>query len=231
KNPLRVLDCKVPHDVEIARGIPSILDSLCAECRAHFAAVQAGLARHGVRFVLDPRLVRGLDYYTRTAFEVHDPGRGAQSALGGGGRYDGLIEEIGGPSVPGVGFSAGLERILLALEERGLVPEPARALVYVARAGGDAVEEAARALVRELRRAGLATVAELAGGRSLGAQFKHADRLGAVLAVIIGEDELAAAELTVKDLRAGTQERVARAEIAAHLARALDDPKRAETPR
>jgi histidyl-tRNA synthetase len=231
QNPLRVLDCKVPHDREIARGIPSILDSLCEECRAHFDAVQAGLARHGVRFVLDPRLVRGLDYYTRTAFEVHDPARGAQSALGGGGRYDGLIEDIGGPAVPGVGFSAGLERILLALEERGLMPASARRLVYVARAGGDAVEEAAQALVRELRRARIATVAEFEAGRSLGAQFKHADRLGAALAIVIGEDELAAGELTVKDLAAGTQQRVARAEIASHLARALDDPKRAETAR
>ncbi len=231
KNPLRVLDCKVPHDQEIARGIPSILDSLCAACRAHFEAVQAGLTRHGVKFHLDPRLVRGLDYYTRTAFEVHDPARGAQSALGGGGRYDGLIAEIGGPSVPGVGFSAGLERILLALEERGLVPAPPRALVYLARAGGETVEDAARALLHELRRAGLATVAEFEPGRSLGAQFKHADRLGAALAVVVGEDELAAHELTVKDLATGTQERVARVDIAAHLARALAQPKRVETER
>jgi histidyl-tRNA synthetase len=230
-NPLRVLDCKVPHDQEIARGIPSILDSLCAACRTHFDAVQAGLTRHGVRFVLDPRLVRGLDYYTRTAFEVHDPARGAQSALGGGGRYDGLIEELGGSAVPGVGFSAGLERILLALEERGLGASAPRRLVYLARAGGPAVEDAAQVLLRELRRAGIAAVADLEAGRSLGAQFKQADRVGAALAVVLGEDEQARDELTVKDLAAGTQERLPRAGIAARLARVLDDPKRAEIPR
>ena len=232
KNPLRVLDCKVPHDKAVAAGIPSILDSLCAECRTHFDAVQAGLKRHGIRFVLDPQLVRGLDYYTRTAFEVHDPSRGAQSALGGGGRYDGLIADVGGPSVPGVGFSAGLERILLALEERGLAPVTSRGLVYVARgAGSAAVEEHAQALLRELRRAGIAAVAELEEGRSLGAQFKRADALGARLALVVGEDELMAQELTVKDLEAGTQERVPRAGIAARLAPRLDEPKRAETAR
>jgi histidyl-tRNA synthetase len=232
KNPLRVLDCKVPHDRTVAEGIPSILDSLCEACRTHFDQVQAGLRRHGVPFALDPRLVRGLDYYTRTAFEVHDPARGAQSALGGGGRYDGLIEDIGGPSVPGVGFSAGLERILLALGEGAQAAMARAPLVYVARsAGSPAVEEHAQVLVRELRRAGLATVAELEEGRSLGAQFKRADALGAMVALVVGEDELAASELTVKDLRAGTQERVPRGGIAARLASLLDDTHRAETAR
>jgi histidyl-tRNA synthetase len=230
KNPLRVLDCKVPFDREVAAGIPSILDSLCAECRTHFDAVQAGLATHGVRFALDPRLVRGLDYYTRTAFEVHDPSRGAQSALGGGGRYDGLIAEIGGPAVPGVGFSAGLERILAAREERGLAPGAETPLVYVARAGGEAVEAAAQSLLRELR-GRFAAVADFEPGRSLGAQFKHADRLGAVAAVIVGEDELAAGQATVKDLRTGTQEKVARAQLADHLAGVLHDLPRPETAR
>jgi len=232
KNPLRVLDCKVPHDRTVAEGIPSILDSLCEACRTHFDQVQAGLTRHGVPFALDPRLVRGLDYYTRTAFEVHDPARGAQSALGGGGRYDGLIEDIGGPAVPGVGFSAGLERILLALGEGVQAAGVKVPLVYVARsAGSPAVEEHAQALVRELRKAGLATVAELEEGRSLGAQFKRADALGAAVALVVGEDELAASELTVKDLKAGTQERVPRGGIAARLASLLDDTHRAETAR
>jgi histidyl-tRNA synthetase len=230
KNPLRVLDCKVPHDQAIAAGIPPILESLCAECRTHFDAVQAGLTAAGVRFALDPRLVRGLDYYTRTAFEVHDPARGAQSALGGGGRYDGLIGAIGGPPVPGVGFSAGLERILLAVQERGIATDPGPPLVYVARAGGPAVEAAAQALLRELRGTGPA-VADLEAGRGLGAQFKHADRLGARAAVILGEDELAANEVTVKDLQSGMQERVARADLAAHLARVLASTPRAENAR
>ena len=161
---------------------------------------------------------------------MHDPARGAQSALGGGGRYDGLIADVGGPSVPGVGFSAGLERILLALEERGLTPGAEAPLVYVARAGGDAVERAAQALLRELR-GEFAAVADFETRRSLGAQFKTADRLGAAVAVLVGEDELAAGEVTVKDLQSGTQERVARAALAAHLARVLASTPRAETAR
>ena len=220
KNPLRVLDCKVPRDVEVAAGIPSILDSLCAECTEHFAAVQAGLSAQGVPFELDPRLVRGLDYYTRTAFEVHDPARGAQSALGGGGRYDGLVENVGGPAVPGVGFSAGLERILLALEEQGKTPRAAGALVYVARAGGPDADGAAWTLARELR-GEHAVALDFEGGRGLGAQLKQADRMGAKLALLLGEDELAAHEVTVKDLTTGTQERVARGDLAALLARRL----------
>src|SRR4029078_8534900 len=131
----------------------------------------------------------GLDYYTKTAFEVHDTARGAQSALGGGGRYDGLIADVGGPQVPGVGFSAGIERILMALEEQGKLPVAEAPLVFVARAGGDAVEKPALALVRALRKE-LAVTFDFESGKSLGAQLKHADRLGAQVAVLLGEDEL-----------------------------------------
>ena len=218
KNPLRILDCKVPHDREVAKGIPPILDSLCDECRTHFEGVRAGLDAVGVQYELDPRLVRGLDYYTKTAFEVHDLARGAQSALGGGGRYDGLIEDVGGPSVPGVGFSAGIERILSALTEQGKVPPRADESVFVARMGGPAVDTEAMRLVRELRRTCAATM-DYENGRSLGAQLKHADKLGATLAVLIGEDELAEGEVTLKDLRSGAQEKVPRGELAAHLSR------------
>jgi histidyl-tRNA synthetase len=217
KNPLRILDCKVPHDQKVAQGIPSILDSLCDECRTHFDGVRRGLDAVGVPYTLDPKLVRGLDYYTRTAFEVHDLARGAQSALGGGGRYDGLVQDIGGPAVAGVGFSAGLERILLALEKQGKVPRAAAETVFVARAGGAGVETAALELVRELRRTHAASF-DFESGKSLGAQMKHADKVGASVAVIVGEDELAAGDVTVKDLKTGAQERVARADLAAHLA-------------
>jgi len=216
KNPLRVLDCKVPHDKEVAQGIPSILDSLCDECRTHFDAVQKGLDALGVAYELDPKLVRGLDYYTRTAFEVHDLARGAQSALGGGGRYDGLVEAIGGASVPGVGFSAGLERILNALEEQGRLPVFQADGVFVARMGGEAIEKAALALVRSLRQS-LPVTFDFESTKSLGAQLKQADKLGARWAVILGEDELSASEATVKDLKAGAQERVALAGLADHL--------------
>jgi histidyl-tRNA synthetase len=230
KNPLRVLDCKVPHDVEIARGIPSILDSLCDDCRTHFDAVQAGLAAQGVAFELDPKLVRGLDYYTRTAFEVHDPNRGAQSALGGGGRYDGLVEDVGGPSTPGVGFSVGIERVLIALEEQGTLPDETAPLVAVARLGGAAVDAAAATLVRELRRT-FRVVADFESEKGLGAQLKSADRAGAAVAVIVGEDELAANEVTLKDLKTGAQERVPKTELGARLARDLALPRTVETRR
>jgi histidyl-tRNA synthetase len=218
KNPLRILDCKIPHDKAIAQGIPSILDSLCEECRTHFEGVRLRLDALGVPYTLDPQLVRGLDYYTRTAFEVHDLGRGAQSALGGGGRYDGLISDVGGPTVPGVGFSAGLERILLALEEQGKIPRTEPATVFVARAGGSDVEAEALQLVREVR-GRFAAVFDFESEKSLGAQLKQADKVGASVAVILGEDELKAGQVTLKDLKTGAQERIARADLAEHLAR------------
>jgi len=216
KNPLRILDCKVPHDQEVAKGIPPILDSLCDECRTHFDGVRAGLDAVGVPYELDPHLVRGLDYYTKTAFEVHDLARGAQSALGGGGRYDGLIQDVGGPLVPGVGFSAGLERILAALEEQGKAPARAEDIVFVARMGGPSVDAEAARLVRELRKSFAATM-DYENGRSLGAQLKQADKLGATRAILLGEDELAQGEVTLKDLRSGTQERLPRAELLTRL--------------
>ena len=218
KNPLRILDCKVPHDKEVAQGIPSIQDSLCEECRTHFDGVRAGLDVLGVPYELDPKLVRGLDYYTRTAFEVHDLARGAQSALGGGGRYDGLVQDIGGPAVPGVGFSAGLERILNALEDQGKLPGTGADVVFVARMGSAAVEAEAMRLVRELRQSCAVTV-DYETGRSLGAQLKQADKLGARVAVLLGEDELAAGQVTLKDLSTGTQEKIERKDLAARLAR------------
>lgn len=218
KNPLRILDCKVPHDKEIAHGIPSILDSLCAECGTHFDGVRGRLDTLGVPYTVDPRLVRGLDYYTRTAFEVHDLARGAQSALGGGGRYDGLIQDVGGPAVAGVGFSAGLERILLALEEQGKLPRAAQAMLFVARAGGADVEAEALKLVRELR-GEFGVTFDFDDGKSLGAQLKHADKSGASIALILGEDELKVGQVTIKDLGTGDQDRVLRVELAAQLAR------------
>jgi len=218
KNPLRILDCKIPHDKAIAEGIPSILDSLCEDCRTHFDGVRRRLDALGVPYTLDPKLVRGLDYYTRTAFEVHDLGRGAQSALGGGGRYDGLISDVGGPAVPGVGFSAGLERILLALEEQGKIPRTEPATVFVARAGGSDVEAEALQLVREVR-GSFSAVFDFDSEKSLGAQLKQADKVGASVAVILGEDELKGEQVTLKNLKTGAQERIARADLAGHLAR------------
>lgn len=226
-NPLRVLDSKDPHDQALLRGegwpggapapMPRMLDVLDAESRTHWEAVLAGLAAAGIHAEVDHGLVRGLDYYTRTAFEVHDRSLGAQSALGGGGRYDGLIEALGGPSTPGVGFSIGLDRVMLVLEQRGAaVPAGAPAVFVVAM---EATQTAAVALVRELRRS-FAVDADLEA-RGFGAQMKAAGKSGAKLAVILGEDEAKRGDVMVKDLESGDQSAVARGALEGELRRRL----------
>ncbi len=211
-NPLRVLDCKVPGCRTVAEGIPSIQDHLCDACRAHQDAVLGLLREAGIGFTVDDRLVRGLDYYTRTVFEIQHGGLGAQNAVGGGGRYDRLVEEVGGPGTPGVGFSTGVERILLALEAEGVAlpgqPAPQVAIVV---AGGEAERRAASVLARRLR-ARFRTDVDLAE-RSLGAQMKSANKAGAKAVVVVGEGELASGAWTVKDMVSGEQSPVADAEL------------------
>jgi len=226
-NPLRVLDTKDAGDLALFRErgeLPRMLDAIDAADRAHWDAVLAGLDAVGIAYEVDHGLVRGLDYYTRTAFEVHDRALGAQSALGGGGRYDGLIAELGGPPTPGVGFAIGLDRALLVLEERGAaVPAPA-AGVYVA--AMESTRTAALALARALRRR---FPVELdIEERAFGAQMKSAGRSGARLLLIVGEEEWGRGEVVVKDLASHTQETLARAgleaALAARLAQAPPDP-------
>jgi histidyl-tRNA synthetase len=176
-SPLRVFDVKSERVQEALAEAPRIGDSLCAECRAHFDAVQAHLENYGVEFELAPTLVRGLDYYTRTAFEFVDEAIGAQSSICGGGRYDGLIEEIGGKATPGIGFGAGIERLLLSLEAAGVQAEPEEIDVFVAVQEQDA-KPRALPLVQELRRRGLRADLDY-GGRSLKGQLTQAGRLGA----------------------------------------------------
>jgi len=215
-NPLRVLDTKDADDLALFEelgAMPRLLDLLDAGDRAHWDAVLAGLEAMGVRYEIDHGLVRGLDYYTRTAFEVHDRSLGAQSALGGGGRYDGLAEELGGPPTPGVGFAIGFDRAMLVLEQRD-APLPAAAPgVFVAAMEGTRAE--ALALTRALRRA-LPAENDLEA-RSFSAQMKAAGRSGARLLVIVGEAEWPRGEVVVKDLAAGTQETVPRAGLAEAL--------------
>jgi histidyl-tRNA synthetase len=182
--------------------------------------VLAGLTALGVAHEIDHGLVRGLDYYTRTAFEVHDKSLGAQSALGGGGRYDGLIQELGGPATPGVGFSIGLDRVVLVLEERGAGMPAPQGSVYVA--AMDATRDAALTLTRELRRE-FRVDADLEG-RGMGAQMKAADKAGATLVVILGEDEWKRGEALVKDLTSGDQASVPRTGLVAYLRERLARP-------
>jgi len=221
QNPLRVLDSKDPRDTAILRGegwspptpLPRMLDVLDADSRAHWDAVRAGLDAAGIAHETDHGLVRGLDYYTRTAFEVHDRSLGAQSTLGGGGRYDGLIAELGGPPTPGIGFSIGVDRVVLVLEERGLVLPAGTARVFVV--SMEATHAAAAKLVRELRRE--FTVDLDLEARGFGAQMKAAGKSGARFALILGEDEWKKGEVTVKDLAEGTQAAVPLATLAESL--------------
>ncbi len=206
-NPLRVLDDKRPQVQAQLHGAPLMVDALCAPCRDHLAAVQAGLDALGVPYESAPRLVRGLDYYLRTTFEfVHD-GLGAQSAVGGGGRYDGLSQAIGGPPLPGVGWALGVERTVLALRAESVdVPAEPGVQVFVVPLGA-AAKARAVVLTGGLRRSGIA--ADLAyGDRGLKGAMKAADRSGATYAVVLGDRDLADGVAQVKDLRDGGQQAV-----------------------
>ena len=219
RNPLRLLDSKEPVMVELAAGAPLITDRLCAACAEHFAGVRAHLDALGVAYRLEPRLVRGLDYYTRTAFEVYPRGvAGQQSALGGGGRYDGLVELLGGKPTPGIGFGLGLDRILLALEAQGTPPAGEPPLVAVV-VGADPAATAERLRIATIvRAAGIAARAEL-GHRKLGKQIESAAREQAHFAVIVG-DELADGQVQLRDLEAGTQKAVPVDDLAREVGRA-----------
>ena len=208
KNPMRILDCKTDHDKDFMQDAPKIKDCLCDECREHFDSVQKLLKAAGIDFTIDDRLVRGLDYYTKTAFEIQYPPLGAQSAVAGGGRYDGLIEEIGGTSTPAVGFAAGIERILNALEMQGLLPSSeAKSDVFLV-AVGDEAETLAFELLTKFRRAGLTASMDFAK-RSMKAQMKQAGKSNAKFALIIGEDEVKNNTVTVKNLTDSEQQNMA----------------------
>lgn len=207
-NPLRVFDCKVERCQAAVDAAPKILDHLCAECREHFETVKRFLAGNEVSFSLAPRLVRGLDYYVRTTFEVQSGLLGAQNAVGGGGRYDKLIEDIGGPATPGIGFALGVERVILALEaQEGALELTHDRPVLVVTVDDTARDEAVR-IVQQLRDAFI--VADLDyGGRTLKGQMKHAARLESPFVVILGPDELAAGQCTVRDMASGEEQRLA----------------------
>jgi histidyl-tRNA synthetase len=213
-NPLRVLDCKHPEDQAIIESLPKIADYLDDASVAHFAAVREALDACGVAYEVAPRLVRGLDYYTRTTFEFTHGGLGAQDALLGGGRYDGLSEMIGGPKAPGIGFAMGADRLVLTLEISAGKPAATLADAYIAPLG-EAQQPDALKLAREMRRAGLRI--ELGDGSfRLKKSFETANKLARKI-VLLGEDELQSGILTVKDFATGEQTRVPREQLAASL--------------
>jgi histidyl-tRNA synthetase len=216
-NPLRVLDCKVDGPKDYVRAAPVISDYLCDACAAHFGAVQEGLKEAGVTYELDARLVRGLDYYTRTAFEfVSAAAAHAQATVCGGGRYDGLAAVIGGPPTPGVGFGMGLDRVLLALEAAGTFAPPSRAVRCFVVAIGEGAQATGAALVRELRDAGIPAAASFED-RPIKAQMRMADRAGAAFAAIIGDQERERGVVTLRRLSDGEQATVPAAEVASRL--------------
>ena len=204
RNPMRLLDCKAPHDHEIAAGAPTVLDYLCDECREHFEGVKTYLDANGVAYTVNPSIVRGLDYYTKTVFEFLSGDIGAQSAVCAGGRYDGLIEELGGNPMPALGFAAGIERLLLTMEAQGItIPEPSPCDIYLASMGDEAHKKAG-ALANTLRKAGLYAEYDVVG-RGLKAQMKYANKIGAKFSVVLGDDEIANGAARLKNMDSGEQ--------------------------
>jgi histidyl-tRNA synthetase len=216
KNPLRLLDCKQDRCQAILTSAPQISNLLCDPCSEHFQRVRSIIELWDIPYVIAPRLVRGLDYYTRTVFEVHPAQEGSQTALGAGGRYDGLIQKLGGRPTPGVGFGSGIERMILNLKDAGLAPpDSPRPDVFLVHLGENA-QMRSLALAAELRSVGLSVQAST-GTRSMRAQFRAADISGAPTAIVLGDDELARGEATVRDLKTGEQSTVDLGDVAKTL--------------
>ncbi len=203
-NPLRVLDCKNEHCREQYINAPSILDHLCNECRDHFAAVRKNLDLLKVNYKINSFMVRGLDYYTRTTFELLTDNLGAQSAVGAGGRYDGLVKQLGGPDVPGIGFALGLERLALLMEQQGLRPDEAKVDIFIAALGQEALDQAF-VMVHALRGVGLRAAMDHQG-RSLKNQMKQAGKAAAAFTLIMGEEELSRGKAILRDMAGRKQQ-------------------------
>jgi histidyl-tRNA synthetase len=215
RNPLRVLDCKVESCQPVLEQAPRLLERLCPECAAHFDAVKGGLDTLGVRYTVDTRLVRGLDYYVRTAYEFASDALGSQSAVAGGGRYDGLVETLGGPPTPGIGFALGQERLAMILEKVGRAPPERKPIVFFVTADEEGAREALRRAA-ELRRGGIACELDPRGGK-MKAQFKQAERVGARYALVLGGNEVQTGQAKLKDLATREETPVALAELAARV--------------
>jgi histidyl-tRNA synthetase len=208
QNPLRVLDSKDEHDKELTRGVPLMKDHLCPECSAHFSGVQDLLAATGTPFHIDGRLVRGLDYYTKTAFEITSTALGSQDALAGGGRYDLLVEELGGKQTPGVGFAAGMERLMMVLTKSGKAPVPDIQPVLFIATSGSAAQKWAFTTAQTLRTKGFPVEIDYLQ-RSLKAQMREANRQEARFAIVIGETELESKSARLKNMKSGEETTVA----------------------
>ncbi|MBB6449497.1 histidyl-tRNA synthetase [Geomicrobium halophilum] len=218
QNPLRILDCKIDRDHPLQETAPAILDYLNEESTRYFETVQRLLTDMDIPFVIDPNLVRGLDYYTNTSFEImlEEPEFGSITTLSGGGRYEGLIEELGGPSVSGIGFGLSIERLLMALEARNALPVVEQGLDAFLVTVGDVAAEKGGALLRELRAEGLTADKDYLG-KKVKAQFKSADRSNATYTVIIGEEELESGMVKLRDMSSGEEENIPMNKLASHI--------------
>lgn len=212
QNPLRVLDCKNRGCHEAMKGHPCLLDYLCSDCADHYRQVQQTLTRHEVRYYHDDHLVRGLDYYTNTAFEIHIPGIGAQSAVGGGGRYNGLVEALKGPDLPGIGFALGLERLLLALQQRPASLSEQRDVEVFLAVMDAQYENEAMLILQELRQVGISADKDYMG-RGTKAQMKYADKMGVRLVLFVGEQEIKEGYLTVRNMADKNQAAIPRTQL------------------
>lgn len=213
KNPMRILDCKSPVCKDIAKDAPAIIDYICDDCSAHFESVKKYLDKMNIEYVVNPRIVRGLDYYTRTVFEFVSTQIGAQGTVCGGGRYDGLVEELGGPVTPALGFGMGTGRLLMLLEAQGIeLPKPDGCDIYVAPMGEQASFEAA-AIVADLRAGGISAQTDVVG-RSLKAQMKYADKIGAKYTMVLGDNEIAEGKANIKNMDTGNTTEMLLADIA-----------------
>ncbi|HHY90696.1 MAG TPA: histidine--tRNA ligase [Clostridiales bacterium] len=216
RNPMRVIDCKVESCKKELKDIPWMLDYICDTCKEDFEKLKESLSLMGIDYLVDPSIVRGLDYYTKTAFEIVSNKIGAQGTVCGGGRYDGLIEELGGPPTPGVGFGMGIERLLLTLDNNEIsIPKPKALDVFIIAAEENSRKEATR-LLYQLREKGFSADKDYMN-KSMKAQFKTADRLNAAYAIIVGEDELRRNAVLIKDMRTGEQTEVALNDISVKL--------------
>jgi len=204
RNPLRIIDCKEEKCKEYTKDVPYLIDNLCDECRSHFEGLKRELSVLGIPYTVDNRIVRGLDYYTKTVFEFVSDSIGAQGTVCGGGRYDGLVEECGGKPTPGIGFALGIERLLLQIESEGIeLPKRQKTSVFIASIGQTADEYAAK-IVFELRKANIFAEKDTAG-RSLKAQMKYADKMGADYVIVLGDDEIANKSAIIKNMKTGEQ--------------------------
>lgn len=204
KNPMRILDCKSPVCSKIAGGAPKITDYLCDECKEHFASVQKYLDAAGVEYTVNPTIVRGLDYYTKTVFEFVTDFIGAQGTVCGGGRYDGLIEELGGKHLPSLGFAMGIERLLMLMDKQGIeIPKPSTCDLYVAVMGEGASLKSFE-IIKAVRSCGLIAETDIVG-RGLRAQMKYADKIGAKFSMVLGDNEIEQGKAVIKNMSSGEQ--------------------------